>query len=173
MKLPTGCVHGLARSASFDVNAQCVSSWAVVAMVGNSVPDFEAFARDGFMGPVPIYTPEECFDLFRLMTSDGKPRPKSWEKGHAPRNEIFYRAGSDPRLLALVAPILGPDVILWGARTVIKNPGEVHAFHTDMECSSPSGRFVSIWIGLNNIQPKSGLKFVAESHLFGKPIQQI
>ena len=136
-------------------------------------PDLDAFARDGFAGPVQIYSPEECSDLFRRVTSSGKPRPKDWGKGQGAANESYYRAASDPRLLDLVTPILGPNVILWGIRTVIKAAGEVHAFHTDIEASSPTGRFVSIWVGLNNTGPKSGLKFVAGSHLFGKAVQQM
>lgn len=136
-------------------------------------PDVEAFARDGFCAPIQIYTAEECCDLFRLVTSSGKPRPKSWEKGNAVSNELFYRAGCDPRIVGLVTSLLGPDVILWGARTVIKRPGEVHAFHTDIESSAASGRFVSVWIGLDNIDRGSGLKFIAGSHRFGKSIQQL
>jgi mannose-6-phosphate isomerase-like protein (cupin superfamily) len=132
-----------------------------------------AFARNGFYPPMLVYSSQECSDLFRLTSSSGKPRSKVWEKGQAAQNEIFYNAASDQRLLDLIKPILGANIILWGARTVLKKAGEVHAFHSDIEACSPTGQFVSIWIGLNNTGSKAGLKFVKGSHRFGKPVQQV
>jgi mannose-6-phosphate isomerase-like protein (cupin superfamily) len=137
------------------------------------LPDVDAFSRDGFLGAVPIFNPSECADLFRLVTSSGRGKPIEWTKGHAATHPSFYNAAADLRLINLVKPIIGPNVILWGARTVTKKVGDVHAFHTDIEASSPTGRFASIWIGLNNTSRQSGLKFVRGSHLFGKAVQQL
>ena len=132
----------------------------------------DAFLRDGFFGPVPIYNETECADLFRLVTSS-RGRPREWFKGQAATHRCFYDAATDSRLVDLVTPILGPDVILWGAQEITKKAGDIHAFHTDIEASSPTGRFASIWIGLNNTGSKSGLKFVRGSHRFGKAVQQL
>jgi len=137
------------------------------------LPDVDAFSRDGFLGAVPIFDASECADLFRLATSSGRARPKEWTKGYAATHTSFYNAAADSRLINLVKPLIGPDVILWGARTVTKKVGDVHAFHTDIEASSPTGRFASIWIGLNNTGAQSGLKFVRGSHRFGKAVQQL
>ena len=137
------------------------------------LPNVDAFSRDGFFGPIPIYSNVECADLFRLVTSSGRGRPQNWNKGEGATHPCFYNAAADPRLVDLVTPILGPNVILWGVRAITKKVGEIHAFHTDIEASSPTGRFASIWIGLNNTGPKSGLKFVRGSHRFGKAVQQL
>ena len=49
----------------------------------------------------------------------------------------------------------------------------VHEWHTDIESAAPDGRFVSVWIGLDNTCKKSALSLASRSHRFGKPIQQV
>jgi ectoine hydroxylase-related dioxygenase (phytanoyl-CoA dioxygenase family) len=76
-------------------------------------------------------------------------------------------------LLALLKTILGDDIILWGARVIHQEPGVVHDWHTDIESAAPHGRFVSVWIGLQNTRKESALSLASRSHRFGKPIQQV
>ena len=49
----------------------------------------------------------------------------------------------------------------------------MHYWHTDIESAAPHGRFVSVWIGLENTCKESALSLASRSHRFGKPIQQI
>jgi quercetin dioxygenase-like cupin family protein len=77
------------------------------------------------------------------------------------------------KISVVIEDLLGPDFLLWGASVVIKNPGEAHPWHTDIETACADGRFVSVWVGLSNTSGKSGLQFIEQSHLFGMPLQQV
>lgn len=123
------------------------------------------FARDGFLGPVPLLDPDRCGDLAVRLASADAPPPAVWLKGGAVTDWRLANLGSNPRLLALLTPILGRDIILWGAKLIIRKPGQVHLWHVDSETSAPGGRFVSAWIGLRNTTGESGLRMIAGSHL--------
>ena len=75
------------------------------------------------------------------------------------------------RLIELLLPILGDDVILWSASVVRRSPEMLHPWHVDVESSAPDGRFVTAWIGLD-VTRDSGLRLIARSHRC-KTIQQV
>ena len=128
-------------------------------------PSVGDFVREGFLGPVPLFDPERCDRLAAGLASANAPPPAVWLKGGAVTDWRLANLGADPRLLALLTPILGPDIILWGAKLIIRKPGQVHLWHVDSETSSPGGRFVSAWIGLRNTTGESGLRMIAGSHI--------
>jgi mannose-6-phosphate isomerase-like protein (cupin superfamily) len=131
----------------------------------------QEFHSAGFAGPFPVWNDKECARLLRLLTKSA-PRQQVWTKAAAAKSPAYYRAASDPKILALVRAALGEDIILWGAHLVRKAPGATHPFHTDIESASPEGGFVSVWIGLENTGPAAGLRFLAASHRFGITIQE-
>lgn len=88
-------------------------------------------------------------------------------------DRFLFDIARSPRILDPVRAILGEDIVLWGASEVVRRPGEEHAWHTDIETSDPDGRFVSVWIGLENTGIDSGLQLISGSHRFAKPIQQV
>jgi len=124
-----------------------------------------AFARDGFLGPIPLLDPQRCRRLVDLLTGPDAPSPAVWLKGGAVTDWRLAKLGSSPRLLALLTPILGRDIILWGAKVITRKPGQVHLWHVDSETSAPGGRFVTAWIGLHNTTSESGIRLSAGSHL--------
>jgi hypothetical protein len=85
---------------------------------------------------------------------------------------FFYEVAKQPALIALLKPLLGEDIVLWGATVVERAPGQTHIWHSDIETSAPNGRFVSIWIGLENTFRDSVLQLISRSHRFDRPIQQ-
>jgi uncharacterized cupin superfamily protein len=123
------------------------------------------FARDGFVGPLPLIDPQRCRALVDLLNSPEAPAPAIWLKGGAATDWRLSKLGSNPRLLALLTPLLGPNIILWGAKLIARKPGQVHLWHVDSEASAPSGRFVTAWIGLHNTTGESGIRMIAGSHL--------
>ena len=60
-----------------------------------------------------------------------------------------------------------------GSNMVRRGPGKGHIWHTDIESSAVDGRFVSVWIGLENTSQSSALHLISRSHQFGRPIQQV
>jgi ectoine hydroxylase-related dioxygenase (phytanoyl-CoA dioxygenase family) len=140
-------------------------------LINDVVADREAFRTRGVLAPVPIWTPAECAAILaRLRASLAAPE---WMKGHAAVSRAFFDAGRDPRVAGLVALLLGPDVLLWGASLIVRRPGQAHRWHTDIESSDPSGGMVSVWIGLEHTSQRSALHVAPGSHRFGQPLQQV
>ena len=132
-----------------------------------------SFDRDGYLGPVKVLTAGECRTVMEHLADHRRPPPADWHKGWAVTDWLMYRLAASPRLLGLVTPILGEDVVLWGCSVVRRRPGEAHPWHVDIETSGPEGRYVSVWIGLENTGAAAGLQLVAGSHACRKVIQQV
>jgi mannose-6-phosphate isomerase-like protein (cupin superfamily) len=132
-----------------------------------------SFAEEGFAGPVSVFTPALCQFVMKHLRLGDRPPPLDWPKGIAASDRLFCDLATDPALVALIRPLLGDDLVLWGATIIERAPGAVHHWHTDIESSTPDGRFVSVWIGVENAARASALKLVARSHTFGAPIQQV
>lgn len=129
------------------------------------------FRSLGFTGPVPILSKHECGELLgRLRESDD---PPVWFKGHGASSPAFLAAAQHPRLLGALSVLLGPDVMLWGASLVTREPGQSHRWHTDIESSDPSSRTVSVWLGLDGTSRRSSLQVASGSHRFGRPLQEV
>src|SRR4051794_28238187 len=131
-----------------------------------------AFVSAGFIGPVRVFTERECSLLSAYLRKGQRPPPADWHKGSAVTDWLLYRIAGSPHLLALLTPLLGEDILLWGCSVVERRPGEVHPWHVDIETSNPNGRYVSAWIGLENTR-NSALQLIAGSHALGKTIQQV
>jgi mannose-6-phosphate isomerase-like protein (cupin superfamily) len=133
----------------------------------------EMVIKDGFVGPVRLLDACECRSAIWHLRRRRRPPPIHWAKGGAVADRFLLDVATMPTILGPVRAILGDDVILWGASDVRRDPGQVHVWHTDIETSDPSGRFVSVWIGLENTGVESGLQLISGSHRFGKTIQQV
>lgn len=133
----------------------------------------QALRTTGYAGPIRLFSAAECADLMKRLTAERRAFDPSWAKGYAVVGRTFYDVATDKRILDIIRPVLGPDIVLWGAQLIRKKGNEVHPFHTDAESSAPDGRFVSFWMGIENTGPSAGLMFVPGSHLFGTTIQEI
>jgi uncharacterized cupin superfamily protein len=131
------------------------------------------FASQGFLAPVPLYTAHQCKLILSHFRSATLPDPHVWSKGYATCDRFIYDIATRPALLDVLKQILGRDIVLWGASLVERDPEQVHAWHTDIESSSGSGGFASVWVGLENTSAGSSLQLISGSHRFGKPIQQV
>jgi quercetin dioxygenase-like cupin family protein len=134
--------------------------------------DASTYSRDGYFGPVQLYTPAQCSDLVRHVRLDDCPQPLDWAKGRAATDRHFYDLATHPRLLAILKQLLGENIILWGASVIEREPAEAHPWHADRESAEPAGRFVSVWIGIENTSRDAGLRLIARSHISGKTIQE-
>jgi glycosyltransferase involved in cell wall biosynthesis/mannose-6-phosphate isomerase-like protein (cupin superfamily)/tetratricopeptide (TPR) repeat protein len=132
-----------------------------------------AFARDGFLGPVRLFSALQSRLIASHLQGADEPRPADWQKGRAVTDRFFYELAAHPALLSQLRPLLGDNIVLWGAGVVRRKPGQVHTWHTDIESSGPDGRFVSAWIGIENTTRESSLQLIARSHSVGKCLQQV
>ncbi|MFO1056217.1 MAG: hypothetical protein U1E53_04540 [Dongiaceae bacterium] len=130
------------------------------------------FAREGFLGPVPLLTAAQCALLLRHLEGGcAAPRP-DWPKTLGAADSLFGGIAARPAILALLRPVLGPDIVLWGASVVTRQPGQRHIWHVDIESATADRPSASLWIGLRNTARDSALQLVSRSHRHGKPVQQ-
>jgi len=130
------------------------------------------FDDTGYLGPVRLFDAAECRRIAAYLSRGEHPAPADWMKGRAVHERCFYELGARPSILSLVTPILGPDVLLWGASAVSRGPGDIHPWHSDIESSAPDGRFVSVWVGIENTSRESALQVITRSHRLGRTVQE-
>ncbi len=129
------------------------------------------FEERGYAGPIRLFTPEQCRRIVALRPD--VPPPPFWYKAYAAASPLYHALGAHPPLVDLVAGLLGPDVLLWGASMVDRRPGQVHPWHTDLETADPRGHTVTAWIGVANTRRESSLAVIPHSHRFGQSLQEV
>ena len=115
----------------------------------------EALEVEGYAGPVAVFDAEECARILAGFRAEAG-RPKPWLKGWAAASPAFHRVASDPRILELVRPALGDDIVLWGASLIVTAESDIHPFHTDVESMAPEGGFITVWSPSSNTNEPSG-----------------
>lgn len=133
--------------------------------------DTSSFRREGFLAPVPVFTPAQCALIRGHLRFGRRPTPQVWDKERGAADRFIYDLAARPVLLGLLRPLLGNDILLWGASVQARKPGQIHPWHNDIESFAEG--FVTIWIGIANTSRESGLKLISRSHLNGKMIQQV
>jgi mannose-6-phosphate isomerase-like protein (cupin superfamily) len=88
-------------------------------------------------------------------------------------DRVIYEIAARRELIALLRPLLGEEIVLWGASIIRRKPGTSHPWHTDIESAAPDARVISVWIGIQNTSRESGLLFIAGSQHFGRPVQEM
>jgi mannose-6-phosphate isomerase-like protein (cupin superfamily) len=130
------------------------------------------FSKDGFVGPVRLFTPEQAHFLARYLP--GLPMGRlPWEKSLAAFDALSCATAMNPDLIRIVRELIGDDVVLWGCSLAIRKSGDFHAWHCDAEACAPEGGFVSAWIGLANTKKESALCLIPGSHTYGVAIQEV
>ena len=112
------------------------------------------YFEDGYCAPTRLLEPAESAHILALSRR-ADPEPTDWLKGWAVSCRAVFEVASRPRILDLLRPVLGDNIVLWGASVVERDPGQTHPWHVDIESSAPNGRFASLWIGLENTGPGS------------------
>ena len=88
------------------------------------LPPSEAFAREGFLGPVRIFDDAQCRAIVRHCERDDRPAPAMWPKGAAVTDPVLSGLAANPKLLELLTPLLGQNIILWGCSFIKREPGQ-------------------------------------------------
>ncbi len=132
----------------------------------------ETFTSLGFCGPLPLFTPEQCLQIIGHEQDEAQPAALDWWKGRAASDPFYANLASDERIMNLLRPILGNDIVLWGVDVLQRHPNAVHPWHCDIESCSPDGGFASVWIGLDNTSKDSVLNFISGTHKLGRTIQE-
>lgn len=129
------------------------------------------FSTRGYLNPAPVLSAAECTLLKKHLQLGPTIEPAGWWKGRAATDRLLYDIGTHDRLLELLRATLGNDIILWGASTVTRNPGDVHPWHVDIESAGRAGDFATVWLGICHTSQRSGLKLMAGSQHFPDTVQ--
>jgi uncharacterized cupin superfamily protein len=148
-----------------------MTSKTPISQAGEKMRD--AFREDGFLPPVPLFTRPQCQLVLNHIRDGHPPDPYKWTKGQAVSDRLIFDLATRSGLLAKLRLLLGNDVVLWGANWLLREPNQVHPWHSDIECSSPDGGFVSVWVGIENTSRESALQMIRSSHRIGKTIQEV
>jgi quercetin dioxygenase-like cupin family protein len=132
------------------------------------------YTEHGYAGAFRVLSVPECRNFLRAVTGGQPSRPPlDWYKGHAVSSRVFYGLATRPAIIDRVAALLGDDVMLWGATLLTRRPNAVHSWHCDIECSDPSSRTLTVWLGLEHTTRDSSLMIIPYSHRFGVTVQEL
>ena len=139
----------------------------------------ERYERDGFCCPIPIMDAQEA--------SEWRTRLESLEERYADPTSLpralnnYLRVNAhivlpfacqlacDPRIVAAVNEVLGPDILAWSAEFFTKEAGtdKVVSWHQDLTYwgIGATDDEVTAWLALSPATPESGcMRFVPGSH---------
>lgn len=132
----------------------------------------------GYLEPERLLSPREAHTLLANLKNrvPSQVRPTQaqlqWGKNNAISSRDFFDIATDKRIIDKLVGLLGNDVMLWGAELAIKKAGKAHPWHSDIE-SWNDGRFVNVWIALQNVGSGSNLRAISGSQRFGLTVQQL
>ncbi len=90
--------------------------------------DIESFSRDGFIGPIKLYEPDEAAELIREIRINNQDTSKALYKNSVNYDRHFdipelSRHVMHPTIAKYLTAILGPDVLCWRTEWFPKFPG--------------------------------------------------
>ena len=100
------------------------------------------FVRDGFLGPVPLFTSAQCELIINHFRSGNVPPPIGWNKGAAASDPLLYNFATAPALVNHLRTLLGDNILLWGASLVVREPGHVQELRGAWKLLQASGLHV-------------------------------
>ncbi|RLS34903.1 MAG: phytanoyl-CoA dioxygenase family protein [Planctomycetota bacterium] len=136
----------------------------------------EGFNVDGYVRPLPIYTPEEITgirnyfnDLLKKVVKAGGDS-YSISSAHLRYGKVWDIL-TNPKIVACVKDILGENVIGWGSHFFCKMPGDGKAVAWHQDSSywplTPT-KAVTVWLAIDDADPENAnMRFVKGSHHFG------
>src|SRR5436853_1736575 len=134
---------------------------------------YDQFANQGYLSPLRVLTARECQRFLQAITDAHEHTPPEWHKSLAASSRAFYDIATHETIVETVAALIGKDVMLWGASMQDRPPQAVHAWHSDIESWTESGRMVSVWIGMENTSRESSLRIIPYSYRFDITVQEL
>jgi hypothetical protein len=133
----------------------------------------EAYRRDGFLAPLDVFSADEVRRLrasleeFEASLPPGPVRPADRRKLHV-RLPWMRDLVGDARLLDMVEPLVGPDILVFTSTFFVKEPSSasVTGWHQDATYFGlEPPNLVAIWLALSDAPVEAGcMRFVPGSH---------
>ena len=134
------------------------------------------FNRDGYLKPFRIFSDSEVADLRRYFdgllakyTAEGKDS-YSISSAHL-RHGRVWDVLTNPRIVAIVADLIGPDVVGWGSHFFCKMPGDGKTVSWHQDASywplTPS-KAVTVWLAVDDADRGNAcMRYIPGTHVLG------
>lgn len=142
-----------------------------------SASQVEAFRRDGFLAPLPVFPAETVRELrqrleaFEQTLPSGPVHPRYRRKLHV-LLPWMRDLVEDPRLLDIMEPLLGPDILVFTSTFFIKEARSetIAAWHQDATFFGlEPPELIAAWIALSDAPVEAGcMRFVPGSQRWGQ-----
>ncbi len=139
--------------------------------------EVESFGRDGFFAPIEVFSAAEAGALrerlegFEAILPPGPVHPQYRRKLHV-RLPWMRDLVEDPRLLAVMRQVLGPDILVFTSTFFVKeaNSPTIAAWHQDATYFGlEPPELVACWIALSDASVEAGcMRFLPGSHRWGQ-----
>ena len=136
----------------------------------NQIDDYH---RDGFLSPIEVFNKEEV-DSLRTHFERFENHYGGISAAASVRTDLHllqnwaWSVINEPRIVAPITQILGPNVLLWSTQWFIKEPGDqkIVSFHQDANYWGLEPHDVATaWVALSDSSITTGpMKFVPGSH---------
>ena len=130
-----------------------------------------AFRRDGFLFPLPVFSPAETRTLRRRLEAAEAGAARGQIRAARQALPITHAWAwdlpHDPRIVEPVACLLGANVLLWSMDWFIKDPGPAFVtYHQDATYwGLQPHNVVTAWIALSDAGARAGpMRFLPGSH---------
>jgi ectoine hydroxylase-related dioxygenase (phytanoyl-CoA dioxygenase family) len=124
-----------------------------------SPAEIRRFHDEGYLGPYVLCSPAEMAVIRQKIVDEVLPtvmqRP---DKQRHLDSRIIYELCSHPAILDRIESLIGPDILLWQSRLVIKDPGaKLVTWHTDDNYLHIEPRLnFSAWIAIDETTAENG-----------------
>jgi hypothetical protein len=134
------------------------------------------FNRDGYLMPFRIFSDAEVADLRRYFdgllaryTAEGKDS-YSISSAHL-RHGRVWDVLTNPRVVAIVSDLIGPDVVGWGSHFFCKMPGDGKTVSWHQDASywplTPS-KAVTVWLAIDDVDRGNAcMRYIPGTHVLG------
>src|SRR5689334_14175079 len=140
------------------------------------------FNRDGYLMPFRVFTDAEITDLRRYFDgllakylAEGKDS-YSISSAHL-RHGRVWDVLTHPRVVGIVADLLGPSVVGWGSHFFCKMPGDGKTVSWHQDASywplTPS-KAVTVWLAIDDADPGNAcMRYIPGTHVLGHLTYQL
>lgn len=133
----------------------------------------QRYHADGYTFPLRVLDPDKAATYRRRLEASQAALGGRFSGIYTQKPHVLFtwlaELASEPAVLDLVEPIVGPDILLWSTEFFIKQPGDGRYvpwhvddtyWHIEPEIQT------TVWIALSDVGPDNGpLRYITGSHL--------
>lgn len=124
--------------------------------------DVKFFMQNDYIGPLYLFASNDTNTVNELKNDTLANKPPYRVKNFHQWNSYVQKFAKDPLILSFIKPVLGSNVILWGASLINQRGSLSHPWHIDVE-HSHNITGVTVWICLETRSDIPKLQLISHS----------